>query len=170
MTDSKGQVVVRQPGVRKRWRGIVWVVVVWGRVVLGLVLAGAGGMAFGHAWTNDNIPMWWVGGITLLVGILLVLSGIYARTHAPAAPVEVVLPEEPAGAQEPLVPLLGAILVYRYQYISQKQLQQALAEQAQSRPRRRLGEILVLKGFLTAAQLEEALNFQHSVARQVETT
>jgi hypothetical protein len=164
MTDSKAQTLARQSGVRRRWHGIVWVVVVWGRVVLGLLLAGTGGMAFGHAWTNENTPMWWVGGITLLVGILLVLSGIYARTHAPEAPVEVILPEEPAGAQEPLVPLLGAILVYKYQYISHKQLQQALAEQAQSQPRRRLGEVLVLKGFLTATQLEEALNFQHSAA------
>jgi len=165
MTDSRGQALARQPGVRRRWRGIVWVVVVWGRVVLGLLLAGTGGMAFGHAWTNDNTPMWWVGSITLLVGLLLVLSGIYARTRGAEAPVEVILPEQPAGAHEPLVPLLGAILVYKYQYITQKQLQQALAEQAQSQPRRRLGEILVLKGFLTASQLEEALNFQHGVAQ-----
>lgn len=165
MTDSRGQTLARRPGVRRRWSGIVWVVVVWGRVVLGLLLAGTGGMAFGHAWTNENTPMWWVGGITLLVGLLLVLSGIYARTHTPQAPVEVILPEEPAGAQEPLVPLLGAILVYKYQYITHKQLQQALVEQGQSQPRRRLGEILVLKGFLSAGQLEEALNFQHSIAQ-----
>jgi uncharacterized protein (DUF433 family) len=58
--------------------------------------------------------------------------------------------------------LLGAILLYKYRYITHKQLQQALAEQVNSQPRRKLGEVLVLKGFLTAAQLEEALDFQHS--------
>jgi uncharacterized protein (DUF433 family) len=146
----------------------VWVVVVWGRVVLGLALAGTGGAAFGHAWANVNTPMWWVGGITLLVGILLVLSGVYAHSHPPMVDARPAPPEEPVGAQEPLVPLLGAILVYKYQYITQKQLQQALAEQLRTEPRRRLGEVLLLKGLLTAAQLEEALAFQHSTSGEAE--
>ncbi len=143
-----------------------WIAVVWGRVVVGLVLAGTGGAAFGHAWTTENTPMWWVGGITLLVGILFVLSGIYARSHPRSTP-QPILVEEPAAAREPLVPLLGAILVYKYQYITQKQLQQALSEQGRTEPRRRLGEVLLLKGLMTAAQLEEALAFQQAAAGEV---
>ena len=146
----------------------VWIAVVWGRVVLGLALAGTGGVAFGHAWTNEDTPLWWVGAITLLVGTLLVLSGVYARSHPSEVRPEVIAQEEPASAREPLIPLLGAILVYKYQFITQKQLQQALSEQMHAAPRRRLGEILVLKGLLTAAQLEEALTFQHASSAETQ--
>jgi hypothetical protein len=139
-----------------------WVIAVWGRVVVGLALAATGGVAFGHAWTNQDAPLWGVGAITLLVGTLFVLSGVYARSHPSLVGTEVMAPDDPAGAGEPLIPLLGAILVYKYQFITQKQLQQALSEQAHMDPHGRLGEILVLKGMLTAAQLEEALHFQHA--------
>jgi len=166
MTDSQQHSAAHRPGGRRRPRPTVWVLVVWGRVMVGLLLAGTGGVAFGYAWTNSFASMWWVGGITLLVGVLLVLSGIYARTHVPETGVEVILPDEPPATHEPLVPLLGAILVYKYQYITQKQLQETLAEQMRAEPRRRLGEILVLKGLLTSAQLEEALVFQHSAAAE----
>lgn len=138
----------------------LWVAVVWFRVVFGLCLATAGGVAFGHAWTNESLPWWGVGGITLLVGLLLVLSGLYARSQPPGVTPQVVIPEETPEAQEAVVPLLGALLVYKYQLITHKQLRDALEEQRKAVPRRRLGEILVLKGLITLRELEDALAFQ----------
>jgi len=143
---------------------LLWVAVVWLRVVLGLCLATAGGVAFGHAWTNESLPWWVVGGVTLLVGLLLVLSGLYARSRPPGVIPQVIVVEETPEAQEPLVPLLGALLVYKYQLITHKQLRDALEEQRKSVPRRRLGEILVLKGLITLPELEEALAAQQPQA------
>lgn len=139
---------------------LLWVAVVWFRVVFGLCLAAAGGVAFGHAWTNESLPWWGVGGITLLVGLLLVLSGLYARSRPAGVVPEVIVAEEAPEASEPLVPLLGALLVYKYQLITHKQLREALEEQRKTVPRRRLGEILVLRGLITLQELEEALAFQ----------
>ena len=53
--------------------------VVWGRVVVGFILSTAGGVAFGHAWTVQVATWWWVGAISLLAGVLLLLSAAYAR-------------------------------------------------------------------------------------------
>lgn len=139
----------------------LWLAVVWGRVVVGLGLAGVSGVAFGHAWSRDETSFWWVGGISLLTGILLVLSACYARSEAVALPKEVVAQAQHYGP-EPLVPLLGALLVYKYQAITQEQLAKALAEQRRSR--RLLGEILLSMGVVNPAQLAEALEYQHSVA------
>jgi len=147
-------------GAEGRQPSALWVAVVWFRVVSGLCLATVGGVAFGHAWTNESLPWWGVGGITLLVGLLLVLSGLYARSRPPGVTPEVVVPEGTREDQEPLVPLLGALLVYKYQLITHKQLREALEEQRKTVPRRRLGEILVLKGLITLRELEEALAFQ----------
>jgi len=146
----------------------LWVAVIWFRVVFGLGLAAAGGVAFGHAWTNESIPWWGVGGITVLVGMLLVLSGVYARSRPPHVTPQVIVPEEMPEAREPLVPLLGALLVYKYQLITHRQLRDALEEQRKTVPRRRLGEILVLKGLITLRELEEALAFQHPHASEKE--
>ncbi len=139
---------------------LLWVAVIWFRVVFGLCLATVGGVAVGHAWTNESLPWWGVGGITLLVGLLLVLSGLYARSRTPDIIPQVIVPEETPEAREPLVPLLGALLVYKYELITDKQLQDALDEQRKTVPRRRLGEILVLKGLITLRELEEALASQ----------
>ncbi len=148
------------PGERPHNR--IWVAVIWLRVIFGLILAALGGIAFGHAWTSESVPWWCVGAITLLVGILLVLSGIYARSHPPNVSPQVIVLEEAPETREPLVPLLGALLVYKYELITHKQLREALEEQRKTSPRRRLGEILVLKGLLTVSELEEALAFQQS--------
>lgn len=155
------------PTPQQEGRDIVWVIVVWGRVAVGLMLAAIGGVAFGHAWTHESAPSWWVGAITLLTGILLVLSGLYARSRPADASPDVVMREEvPADQREPLVPLLGALLVYKYQRISHRQLNEALEQQRKGRKnRRRIGEILLTMGAITPAHLEEALNFQHSCLR-----
>lgn len=151
-------------GAGRHHPSLLWVAVVWFRVVFGLCLATAGGVAFGHAWTNESLPWWGVGGVTLLTGLLLVLSGLYARSRPPGVIPQVIVVEETPEAQEPLVPLLGALLVYKYQLITHKQLRDALEEQRKSVPRRRLGEILVLKGLITLPELEEALAFQQPQA------
>ena len=147
-------------GADGRHPSLLWVAVVWFRVVFGLCLATVGGVAFGHAWTSESLPWWGVGGITLLVGLLLVLSGLYARSRPPGIIPQVIVTEETPEAQEPLVPLLGALLVYKYQLITHKQLREALEEQRKTVPRRRLGEILVLRGLITLHELEESLAFQ----------
>ena len=53
--------------------------VVWSRVILGFVLSTIGGAAFGHAWTVQVATWWWVGAMSLLSGVLLLLSAAYAR-------------------------------------------------------------------------------------------
>jgi hypothetical protein len=139
-----------------------WTAVIWVRVTLGLVLAGGGGAAMGHAWTSESTPWWAVGGTTLMVGVLTVLSGFYARSHPRGVLPHVLVTEEPAEAREPSMPHLGALLVYKYQVITHRQLREALEEQKKTAPRRRLGEILVLNGLITVGELEEALSFQQS--------
>jgi len=155
-----------RPSRRKGGGDVVWAVLVWGRVVVGLILAGAGGIAFGHAWTREYAPFWWVGGITLLAGCLLVLSGLYARSRPAGATPEIAMQEGLAEGEAPLLPLLGALLVYKYQRITQRQLNEALEQQHKERKNRRLlGEILLEMKAITQSQLEEALEFQRSVLR-----
>ncbi len=60
-------------------RDSVRVRVVRSQVVIGSVLAATGGAAFGHAWTVQVATWWWVGGISLLAGALVLLSAVYTR-------------------------------------------------------------------------------------------
>jgi hypothetical protein len=157
----------RSSGTEARGGGtVVWAVVVWARVVIGLVLGAAGGVAFGHAWTSESAPWWWVGAISLLTGVLLLLSGLYARSRPPGTSPEFVAREQAPAAQEPLVPLLGALLVYKYQRISHATLDKALEHQRTETNRRRLGEILVSMEAVTWSDVEEALEYQRTLARQ----
>jgi hypothetical protein len=146
----------------------MWVIVVWGRVVLGLLLGVIGGVAFGHAWTNESAPMWWVGATSLMAGILVLLSGLYARSRPPGAMPDLVLREEPADETEVVVPLLGAVLLYKYQRISHSELDAALAQQRAEGRKRRLGEILVEMDVVSPSHLEQALEYQRSVMRDKE--
>ncbi|NIR00922.1 MAG: hypothetical protein GTN78_12100, partial [Gemmatimonadales bacterium] len=79
MTDTPEEQTA-DAAARKSSPDIVWVIVVWGRVVAGLGLAAVSGLAFGHAWTEQREPLWWVGAMTLLTGVLMALSGFYARS------------------------------------------------------------------------------------------
>lgn len=144
----------------ERQPGFVWLVVIWGRVVVGLGLGAIAGVSFGHAWTSEKLSMWFVGAISLLAAVLLVLSALYARKGAVPAgrgPEPAVRPVAPG---ERLVPLLGALLVYKYQLISHQQLAAAIAEQKRSK--KRIGEILMQMGLITETQLREALEYQQS--------
>jgi hypothetical protein len=148
---------------------VVWVVLVWGRVVVGLTLAATAGIAFGHAWTNQYAPLWVVGAISLLTGVLLVLSGLYARSRpVEAPPAELVAPPVGEKRHEPVVPLLGALLVYKYRIITQQQLSNALEQQHKQRGRL-LGEILLQNGWVTEQQLQTALAYQQQEAQHRES-
>jgi hypothetical protein len=125
-----------------------------------------GGVVFGHAWTQQSAPLWWVGAISLLVGVLLVLSGLYARSRPAGVTPDFLARERARSPQEPLVPLVGALLLYKYHYITQQQLDEALARQRKGQDTRRLGEILLAMDAVTRPQLDEALRYQRSVFRQ----
>lgn len=165
LSDREGQSSGAE--ARGAGRSVVWAVVVWARVVTGLIMGAAGGIAFGHAWTSESGPWWWVGAMSVTTGMLLVLSGLYARSRPPGVTPEFVARAEMPSAQEPLVPLLGALLVYKYQRISHEQLEDALELQQAQRGRWRLiGEILVDMGAVTQADVEAALTYQRELSRQ----
>jgi len=146
---------------------VVWVIVVWARVVMGLILGAVGGVAFGHAWTNSSAPWWWVGAISLLGGVLLLLSGLYARSRPPGVTPDIVVRQEHPNEQEVVVPLLGALLIYKYQCLTHRELDEALREQREQGPGRRLiGQILVDMGAITTAQLDTALEHQRTLVRE----
>lgn|GEM_PF-1996131 len=139
--------------------------IMWARVAVGLVLAATGGVALGHALTSGERAVWlWVGGITLVTGVLLAISGFHAGAHA-AQPLREQAPAEPeTKGPEPLVPLLGALLVYKYRLVSHQQLMRALEEQRKTR--KLLGEIMVDLGMITRSQLREALQHQRLVLEE----
>jgi len=137
---------------------------VWGRTGLGLVMGVGGGTAFGHAWAKSYALSWWIGSLSVLAGVLLVLSTVRASSRAAREAQEEGLGVRPGqlwGEREPLVPLLGALLVYKYQALTQEQLARALEEQLrEDRRSRRLGEILLEMQMVTESQLAEALDHQ----------
>ena len=149
-------------GKQEPAKDVLWITTTWGRVVLGLALAAIAGVSFGHAWSNENTSLWVVGGVTLLTGVLLVLSGLYVRSQ-PEPP-----PPSTEEEREELVPLVGALLVYKYQLISHAQLQQALEEQRRST--RLIGEILVEQELVTEGQLQTALAHQQSYPKAREAS
>jgi hypothetical protein len=135
----------------------------WARVVVGLALAGEGGVLFADARTHWAGHGAWVGIGTIVVGALIGFSGllaIYRQARGPSAPDQDGLPVAP----EVAIPMLGALLVYKYGFIAEEQLAQALERQSnQPIPRPRLGSILLDMGVLSMAQLEEALAYQRSL-------
>ncbi|UCC69524.1 MAG: hypothetical protein JSV79_06360, partial [Armatimonadota bacterium] len=138
---------------------------IWTRTAVGLVLAVGGGLAFGHALGEGQALLWWVGGLIELAGVMLVLSAIYKTRAKPReAGEEYALGLRDEG--EPVVPLLGALLVYKCRVLTQEQLSRALEEQlGDDRRKRRLGEILLEMGMVTESQLAEALEQQRLYVR-----
>jgi MFS family permease len=118
---------------RKHWR--------WDRLGLGLALAALSGAVFGYAWTASRAGWRWVGALTLLCGVLFILSGVYARSRPPGTRV---LP-------------LGDLLIEKG-WITENQLADALARHHHMGGR--FGQVLVEMKLITPSQLARALQDQ----------
>ena len=148
--------------------GVGWLLVTWGRLVVGLALAAEGGVLYAHARTQAGGPSWWVGGAAIVVGAVLSLSGLYSL-YVRTRQQEVIVPDSIPARVEPSVPMLGALLVYKYQALTEEQLERALEQQRkEGKNRRRLGEILLDMGLVSSAELRAALEYQRSQARKSE--
>lgn len=142
-------------------KGLAWVIVTWGRLVLGLGLAGEGAWLYAHARTNIDGPAWTIGAGAVLVGGLLSFSGVYTLYRQ----IVELRAAQPFG-REPGMPKLGAILLYKFEALTEEQLGQALRKQREDpEEERRLGEILLDLGFITEPQLKEALAYQRERAK-----
>jgi len=108
-----------------------------------MTLGATAGVVLGHAWTAQSGTWWWVGTVTGLAGVLLVLSGFYVRQ---------------AVSTDPL--MLGELLVNEYGLIREGDLAHALIRQHQSK--QPLGKVLVEMGLISPAKLAEALEYQIS--------
>jgi hypothetical protein len=99
-------------------------------------------------------------------GSALCVVGLYGRWAGPVAR-DGAAEATAAAGDDFLVPLLGALLVYRYQALTEEQLQRALEQQRSEGPNRRLlGEILLDMSLVTERQLETALAYQQEEARR----
>jgi hypothetical protein len=104
-------------------------------------MAAMAGLVFGHAWTLQAAAWWWVGAATLSSGMLLILSGMFARGALPRGP----------------APFLGDMLVFKG-WVTDGQLADALVRQHHTgRP---LGRILVEMKLISPSQLAQALEEQ----------
>jgi hypothetical protein len=154
-TDGKGRTEHRPT------KGLAWVVVTWGRMVIGLGLFGEGAWLYAHARTNVDGPAWTIGALTALAGALLSFSGVQLLYRH----IIELRAAQPFG-REPAIPRLGALLVYKYEALTEEQLELALRKQREDpEEERRLGEILMDMGFITEDQLTEALAHQAAQAK-----
>jgi hypothetical protein len=135
-------------------------------------LAGEGAALYAHARTFLDGPMWCVGAGAALIGAFVSFTGIHAiRTRSLAA--QAAMPEGVSAGGESVIPKLGALLVYKYQVITEEELEQALQRQREEPEKwRRLGEVLLDMGLISVVDLNEALGYQRSqaAAKQAETT
>jgi hypothetical protein len=157
------------PGYARRTKpDIITTVLIMGQVVVGVLLAAAAGPLFAHASTTHDAPAWWIGGTCLVTGVFLVIGGLTSRRkriqHLLSSP-EPSTESQPA-PRDPTMPMLGALLVYKYQAITESQLQRALEMQRKQKGNhKRLGDLLLEMGLITQAQLLKALDYQRSHSR-----
>ncbi|MBN1459240.1 MAG: hypothetical protein JXA57_06875 [Armatimonadetes bacterium] len=146
------------------------------QLVVGVALAGVAGPLFAHAIMTGYTASWWIGGTCLATGVVLILAGLTGskrRAQELLSRQEARLtaqrsPHAERGHRDPTMPMLGALLVYKYGVITETQLQRALSEQRKlGEPRPRLGEVLLDLGLVTDLQLRKALAYQRSRAKQV---
>jgi len=129
------------------------------RYWFGALLAGISGVVLGYAWSSGDGGLWWMGGLTLLSGLLVLLSGLYATRRLRDETVPGVLHlGAPGDDSAPTPLLLGDLLVNRYGLVTYDQLGQALAQQRGTQ--QRLGEVLVAMGFLSERDLNMVLEDQ----------
>jgi hypothetical protein len=136
------------------------------RVAIGLVAAAAGGAGLPCAPPEPlRLPWQGAAAAVLLTGLYLVLSGVVARRSAPVPAAE--RASDDADEPDVLLPMLGALLVYKFRRLSEAKLYKALeAQQNQGKRRRMLGDILLDMGFVTPAQLRQALDYQQEYLRR----
>ena len=130
------------------------------RLGFGLLLSTTAGVILGHAWTAAEGAWWWIGGLTLLSGVLLVLSSLHIRlSFSRSVPREEIPPQRGVIARWPR-PTLGELLVDKHGMITAEQLDAGLDRQ--DKEGGRLGDILIDMGLITNSDLEAALRDQDS--------
>jgi hypothetical protein len=158
------------PGYTRRTKpDIITTLLVTGQVVVGVGLAAVAGPLFAHASTTHDMPAWWIGGTCLVTGVFLVIGGLTSRKKRIQ---RLLLSPEPStdsqrAPRDPTMPMLGALLVYKYRVITESQLQRALEMQRKQKGNHeRLGDLLLEMGLITEAQLRKALDYQRSQSRR----
>jgi hypothetical protein len=124
-------------------------------VCIGGLFAVAGGVALDQACLEGTGVAWELGALGLLVGALLVASGIRSGDHL--VPPSALGPSKPLASVEPPAPELGQLLVRRG-LISGMDLARALA--AQQDTGKRLGEVLLAMKLISRVEMEEAMEEQ----------
>jgi len=141
--------------------------------LIALAVFAGGCVAWALTPLDKRSPEWWAGALFLVLsGLCLALLGRKSQSARSASRTAL------AGKQsavtgprtddpEVLVPMLGALLAFKYQVINEWQLEKALAVQRkQGRHKQPLGTILVEMGLVTPAQLEQALSYQKEYERE----
>jgi len=157
------------PGYTRRTKpDIITSLLIIGQVVVGVLLAAVAGPLFAHASTTHDVAAWWIGGTCLVTGVFLVIGGLTSRRKR----IQRLLsspepsPDQQRAPRNPTMPMLGALLVYKYRAITESQLQRALEMQRKEKgDHRRLGDLLLEMGLITEGQLHKALDYQRSHSR-----
>ena len=116
---------------------------------------------------DKSTPAWWIGASFFALSGLF-LSLLTRRTQPARRPRAAAPPPsqpDPNGRrfddQDVAVPMVGALLAFRFRFINEWQLEKALAVQRKQRkPRQSLGRILLDMGLVTQSQLQRALDYQ----------
>ena len=159
------------PGYTRRTKpDIITSLLIIGQVVVGVLLAAVAGPLFAHASTTHDVAAWWIGGTCLVTGVFLVIGGLTSRRkriqRLLASPEPSTEPQK--ASRDPSMPMLGALLVYKYRVITESQLQRALEMQRKQKGNhKRLGDLLLEMGLITEAQLRKALDYQQSRSRSL---
>ena len=111
-----------------------------------------------YAWNAEDVLRWFLGVLLFLAGVLFIISYVHARKHAlTEIEASTLTPPPPAeSAYQP--PLLGDLLLHKYQCISPESLQQAL--ELQKGTTKQLGDILLETGMVHPNDLKRALEDQ----------
>jgi hypothetical protein len=145
-------------------------VLVAAQVIVGVAIAVIAGPVFARAVAQQSLMLWITGGVCLVTGVALAAAGLTSskrRVQALLHPESTsAAPEQP---RDPTMPMLGALLVYKYKLITEGQLEHALEHQrreARKGNRLLLGDVLLEMGLVREGQLRRALEYQRSRARQ----
>lgn len=122
---------------------------------------------------DKSTPAWWIGASFFALSGLF-LSLLTHRTHPARRAHAAALPPGQADLngrrsddQDVALPMIGALLAFRFRFINEWQLEKALAVQRkQRRSRQSLGRILLDMGLVTQSQLRQALDYQREYERR----